>query len=175
MRTRRTATAVASLLLATTLPLYGCGSGGGEITAKGEPVTVDGGGSESGGTGGGSSGSGGIEDGGSSEPLPTLPDMSDIPGATSDCIAVGLAYAATAAGAIGMTSEVDDLNRQLEDMKGEIPEELLDDLQVIEDAFAVIESDGFIAAGQAMNTPEFEQAQANIETYLNENCGGVGG
>jgi len=168
-----------ALALVAALVLSACGSGGGTITATGEPQPAagsgsggtdeSGSGSDAGGSGSdgsGSEGSGGVDD---TTDL-TIPDLGD----SGACVALGLAYASSAAAAIGMTEDVDQLSQEFEQYKGEVPEELRDDLDVVEQAFATMQQDGLLAGGEAMSSPEFEQAQANIEAYLNDNCGGAG-
>ena len=175
MRSRRTTTLIAALA-AIALPLTACGSGGGDITAKGDPTPVDGGTADSGTDSG--SGDTGTDSGDSGSDTPSdTTDLSipDIAGSADDCIALGLAYASVAAGALGMTEDVAEMEQQFEEMKGDIPADLQDDLDVISAAFKTMADDGIMAGGEAMSTPEFEDAQANIEAYLNENCGGTGG
>lgn len=172
MRAHHRSHLLPALALVAALVLSACGSGSGTITATGEPQPAAGSGSGgtdesgSGSDGSGSEGSGGVDD---TTDL-TIPDLGD----SGACVALGLAYASSAAAAIGMTEDVDQLSQEFEQYKGEVPEELRDDLDVVEQAFATMQQDGLLAGGEAMSSPEFEQAQANIEAYLNDNCGGTG-
>lgn len=171
MHVRRTPL-LSALFAVLALTLVGCGDSG-SISATGDTQPISDAGS-AGGTGdtGDSGDSGDAGDTGSSDS--SLPDLGDLPGDTEGCIALGLAIGSSAAAGIGVgdPAELKKLEEEFAQYQEQVPEELRDDLQVMQEAFQKVADEGFVAGGEAMSTPEFESAQANIETYMNENCGG---
>jgi hypothetical protein len=123
-------------------------------------------------------------------------DLDDALGMFGDdeCMNVGLAYATISLGALGSMfggamedAELEEMENELDELRGDIPSELRDDFDVIQNAFAEFgealgDGGGNIfdpeyqekmeEAGAALESDEFMEAQANIEDWLAENCEG---
>ncbi|MCD9623723.1 hypothetical protein [Rhabdothermincola salaria] len=130
------------------------------------------------------------DDGGSSGDLDNALGMFG----DDECTNVGLAYATISLGALGSMfggamedEELQEMEDELAGLGAEIPDEIADDFEVIQDAFAEFgealgEGGGNIfdpeyqekmeEAGAALESDEVTEAQANIEEWLAENCEG---
>ena len=79
-----------------------------------------------------------------------------------------------------------EYEKSMEELGASVPDDLKDDLEVVTTAYntyfkevgSVLKDGDFLssadeleAAGKALEAPEVEEANANIEAYLNENCG----
>lgn len=96
-------------------------------------------------------------------------------GSFEDCLEVGLTYAGIYLSALGLATEEDrkQLEQTVEDIKGKVPEDIQDDLQVIADGIA--EADGLAGISEFFETDEYKQADENIQRYLEETCGASSG
>lgn len=86
----------------------------------------------------------------------------------SDCLAIASAY--TQLGALMLGGSGEDVDGILSGIEGRIPDEIKDDFDVVSAAFAQVAEEGIFAGGEAMDTPEFEEANANIEAYVDAEC-----
>ena len=113
----------------------------------------------------------------------SIPDISlpaNIPGLEGDCAAFYAAFAAAFAG--GSQSVNDALPQAIDDLQASLPEDLHDDLETVGQAFAKLEAlykkygnDPAKAAGdpafaELFSDPDFTEASANIQSWLDENC-----
>ncbi|MCX7621890.1 MAG: hypothetical protein N2037_13735 [Acidimicrobiales bacterium] len=127
-------------------------------------------GSDSGsGDGGGNSGAGGI------------PNLGNL----NECIAASSAYlqivAAPAGLALGASKEeVEEMKKNLQDLKGKVPSELRADMDTVGKAYAeffdAIEANGITSdeaqkASKKLDSDEVKKAQDNIDAYFKKNCG----
>jgi hypothetical protein len=121
----------------------------------------------------GSSSDGGSSDDGSSEGGDT--DLIPGEGRFEDCLEVGMTYAGIYLSALGLATEEDrkQLEQTVEDIKGKVPEDIKDDLQVVADGIA--EADGLTGISEFFETDEYKQADENIQRYLEETCGASSG
>jgi hypothetical protein len=157
---------LAGLLLAG---LVGCSSKKSSTTeAESRETTESAGGSGSSGDDGGS---GGSSSGGDSSTDQL--DLSDL-GGFGNCVEIGAAYASIYLNALGAGDEQTkaELEKTLDQLKGEVPEDVRDDLQVIADGIA--RSKNLVEVGEFFDSEEYTKANANIERYINEQCGTSG-
>ncbi|WP_334143916.1 hypothetical protein [Rhabdothermincola sp.] len=159
---------LAGLLLAG---LVGCSSKKSSTTeAESREAT------ESAGESGSSSGDGGSSSGGSSSGGDTSTDELDLSklGGFGNCVEIGAAYASIYLNALGAGDEQTkaELEKTLDQLKGEVPEDVRDDLQVIADGIA--RSKNLVEVGEFFDSEEYTKANANIERYINEQCGTSG-
>jgi hypothetical protein len=97
-----------------------------------------------------------------------LDQLDDIGGQLGDCLAIAAAYGvlftdAFLPGASGLEDSVNDF-------KDRLPSELHDDVDTIAAAFATIDDQGILAAGDALDTDEFNNANDAITQYLEVEC-----
>ncbi len=140
------------------------------------------------------SSSSGSSSGGSSSGSPADDIRDAIPDIVGDeaqaCLEIGLAYASLSLSMLGTAfgadqADVDEMTQQLADLRAEVPAEIEDDFEVFSQAmseFGSVMTDAggnlfdpatqqaLEDAGQALETPEVKEAQANIEAYLEQNC-----
>ena len=101
----------------------------------------------------------------------SIPDLSEF-GDLGDCMSQATAYASLAMSALGGDDAGASAEAALEQMKSSLPEDLRDDIELLGAAYKKVAEDGFIKGGEAMDTPEFQEADANISAYFEETCGG---
>jgi hypothetical protein len=123
--------------------------------------------------------------------------LDSLGGLDGDCAQVGLAYATISLGALGAMfggamsdDEMQEMEDELADLDVDIPDEIADDFEVLRDAFAEFAEgtsglsgnlldpeyqEQLEKAGEALDSPEVEEAQANIEAYLERECPGFAG
>jgi hypothetical protein len=186
MKTRVLAALVVACLAA--LFVTGCGDdseggSGGDSTKElaSTPGSGDSG-SDTGSDSGSDSGSGSSD--GSEMTLPDMDDLEDLAdgsipdfdefGDLGDCMSQATAYASLAMSALGGDDSGKSAEKALKEMKATLPKDLHDDLDVLADAYKKVAKDGFIEGGEAMDTPEFQQADEAISAYFEETCGGGG-
>ncbi len=108
--------------------------------------------------------------------LPDLGDLDDLEdldmGNLEECMSIGVTYAGLALSVLGGEDAAKEALGEVDELKTKFPDELEDDLDVVADAYAKVAEDGFIEGGEAMETDEFKEADANIQAYLEEACGG---
>ncbi len=81
-----------------------------------------------------------------------------------------MAYAGLVLGATFATDEQKaELEQQLGEIKGKVPADIQDDMDVISQGMA--NADGFAELGQFLDSDEFKQADANIKQYFEQTCG----
>lgn len=98
-------------------------------------------------------------------------DLSDILGEDAgDCLEVSLTYASIYLSALGLASDADrqELQDQVDQIKGQVPEDIQDDMQTIADGIA--NADGLVEVGEFFDSEEYQQADENITRYLEETC-----
>lgn len=103
----------------------------------------------------------------------TLPDMSDM-GALGDCLQVASTWAGLALSALGSPEDAKKARDQAEELKSSLPADLHDDLDTVAEAYATVAEKGLIEGADALDTPEFNKANKNIEAYLDKTCSGPG-
>ena len=177
--TRVAAVLVAGLLLGATA----CG-GGDDSSSDGDAIQAS---AESSTTTADESTSGSGDLGDLSDELGDLDGMLG-----GDCLSTSMAFLSLSLaplGFMGGASEADiaELETQLDDLSGEIPEEISGDfetyaagIQAYADAMKGMDSSNILdpevqsqmeEAGAELETPEMEEAQANIEAYFEQECG----
>ena len=103
-------------------------------------------------------------------------DSSDIPGLgdLGDCLEVSLAYASIFITAtFANDDQMNELEQQLDEIKGKVPADIQDDLDVISQGMA--DADGIAGVGEFLDSDEFKEADANIQQYFEESCGTADG
>ena len=103
-------------------------------------------------------------------------DVSDIPalGDLGDCLEVSLTYAGLFLGAAFATDEQRaELEQQLDEIKGKVPADIQDDMDVISQGMA--DADGIVGLGEFLDSDEFKEADANIQQYFEDSCGSDSG
>jgi hypothetical protein len=120
-------------------------------------------------------------------------DMDDLDGALDDlnalgpCMDAAIAWASIALAPLTLMSpdvteeQIEELNATIEEMEADIPEEIADDLLVIQEAFAeyaeAFDADGTLdlqaleAMGEMMESDEYVEASENVDAWFTENCG----
>jgi hypothetical protein len=116
------------------------------------------------------------DDSTSSDDTPNLDDLGDLGdldmGALGDCMAIGMTYAGLALGALGGGDEAaQEALDAIDELETQLPSELEDDIAVIADAYATMAEEGIMEGGEALDTDEFKEADANIQAYIDETCG----
>ena len=99
-------------------------------------------------------------------------DASDIPalGDLGDCLQVSLTYAGLFLGAAFATDDQKaELEQQLGDIKGKVPADIQDDMDVISQGMS--DADGIVELGEFLDSNEFKDADANIQQYFEDTCG----
>ena len=84
----------------------------------------------------------------------------DIPalGDLGDCLEVSLTYAGLFLGAAFATDEQkDELEQQLEDIRGKVPADIQDDMDTIQQGMA--DADGIVELGEFLESDEFKDAR----------------
>jgi hypothetical protein len=107
--------------------------------------------------------------------IPDLDDITDsIPGLgdLEGCIGMATAYGSLYLEALGGEDGARDAKKTAEELKDELPSDLHDDIDVIADAIGQIASDGLLSGSEALDTPEYKEADAAVSKYLQEECGG---
>ena len=89
-------------------------------------------------------------------------DASDL----DQCQSVSLLLGGLTAG--GAVPDDSELQQQIEDAKQNVPEDLQDDIQTIQDGFQ--DADGIVGWGQFLTSDEYADAAANLQQYLTDNC-----
>ncbi|MFN8050436.1 MAG: hypothetical protein U0Q22_03280 [Acidimicrobiales bacterium] len=163
MRTRLAPlAAIAALVL-----VPACGSSGGKITlGKAVDRTET--------TTGTVPGSGDSGSGSTDSTIPdfgTIPDLGTIPGGGSanECIEAGTAFSAMTAGIAGQEITPEQ-QQEIEAARDNLPADIRDDYDTFSEAFAKLKDEGIIAAGEALSTPEVQQAQQHISDYIEKVC-----
>lgn len=87
-----------------------------------------------------------------------------------ECSKAYQAFIALSASAFGSEADAKAARSQLEDLKADLPDDLARDIDLLADAYAAIATEGMIAAGEKMNTPEFERASTNIAKFFESGC-----
>jgi hypothetical protein len=95
--------------------------------------------------------------------------MSGMPEDFEGCLTVGLSYAGVYLSLLGDEDSMSEAMADLEEIKGEVPDEIADDLDVIIQGLS--EADGIVEAGEFMETDEYIEADANVTAFLDEACG----
>jgi len=104
----------------------------------------------------------------------------DIPGYSSECLSVSLAYLAVTfapfATLAGGSSQYDaaDLQKAFDDLKSQatIPPEIAPDIQALEEIAQQASGATLSDAGALFESEKFTTASNNISSWLDKNCGG---
>ena len=87
-----------------------------------------------------------------------------------DCLEVSLTYAGLFLGATFATDEQkDELEQQLDDIRGKVPADIQDDMDTIQQGMA--DANGIVELGEFLDSDEFKDADANVQEYFTETCG----
>jgi len=89
-----------------------------------------------------------------------------------NCMEVGAQYASVLMAVLGGDEAMQQAMDDLDAIKGEVPEDIQDDLDVI--ASGLADTNGIIEAGEFMDSDEYKEADKNITAYLEETCGSAG-
>jgi hypothetical protein len=109
----------------------------------------------------------------SSSDEPDLSDLGDMDlGNLDECMTVAATYAGLAMSALGGEEAAKEALSQLDELKTELPSDLEDDLDVIAEAYGEVADKGIIDGADALDSDEFNEADANIQAWLEETCGG---
>lgn len=103
-----------------------------------------------------------------------LGDLADqIPGLENfgDCVDLLTNYVKLQAETFGGASGAADAQREAENLKGQLPEELHDDLDVVATAIGEVADGGLTGGTAPLETPEFKEADSNINAYFDQECG----
>jgi len=96
------------------------------------------------------------------------PDIGDLP-VLGDCLEVSLAYAGLFLGsAFASDEDKAELEQQLDEIKGQVPEDIQDDMDTIANGMA--NADGIIELGEFLDSDEYKEADANIKAYFETTC-----
>lgn len=87
-----------------------------------------------------------------------------------ECSKAYQAFIALSASAFGSEADAKAARSQLEDLKADLPDDLARDIDVLAEAYAAIATEGMVAAGEKMGTPEFERASTNIAKFFESGC-----
>jgi hypothetical protein len=179
---------LAGVLVAATMvfAVASCGGGGGE---KAEVVNSS---SEDAGSDVGAGRAGDDTSTGDTSLDEALDEMRDQLGNVDmdgECMQIGLAYMGVSMGALGTmfggTIDAQELRDQLDDLQADLPTEIEDDFAVVADAFEQLSqgmegTSGNIMdpeyqqkleqATAALESPEVDEAQKNIEQYIAKEC-----
>jgi len=101
-----------------------------------------------------------------------IDQLDDIGGELGDCLAMAAAYGALFTDAFlpGATGLEDSVNA----FKDRLPSDLHDEIDTIAVAFATIDEQGILSAGDALDTDEFNDANDALSQYLEVECGELG-
>ncbi len=120
----------------------------------------------------GNSGNGESSDSGDSgDSSPSIPDAGDLaPLFGEDCSAVATAYMAALGMAFASPDEAKQIQDELAKVKDKVPADIARDIATVNEAFKAIAQDGFIAAGEKMDSPEFKDASERLERFFEDGC-----
>lgn len=82
------------------------------------------------------------------------------------CESVSLLIGGLTAG--NVVPDDSELQQKIEDAKQNVPDDLQDDIQTIQDGFQ--DADGIVGWGQFLTSDEYADAAANLQQYLTDNC-----
>jgi hypothetical protein len=108
---------------------------------------------------------------GSSTDASDLNNALDGLGASGDCIAIASSYAAIYLSALGASDDAtkQQLEDQLNQIKGKVPSNIQSDLDVI--ANGIRNADGLTGLGKFFDSDEYKKANQEITDYLDQTCG----
>ena len=89
-----------------------------------------------------------------------------------DCAKAYSTYISLAAAAFGSPEDAAKAQNELDQIKGKVPAKIQKDIQVLADGFSAIKTDGIVAAGQKMDSPEFKAASDDLTAYFTNGCKG---
>jgi len=73
--------------------------------------------------------------------------------------------------ALGGKEAAEQAEDALDKLKGELPDELHDDLETLAEAYAVLATEGLMEGSEALDSPEFTEASDRISAYFEKECG----
>jgi hypothetical protein len=138
--------AALAVVACSVIGLAACGSTDSQVTV-GPPVSGAG-------AGGGAGGDG--------------PGTTD--GGVGDCAQILKTYLSLASTALRGKDAAKSAEKTLEGIRGDLPNALQADLQVVADAFGDIASKGVVRGAPSLATHEFLEANGNILGYLRHDC-----
>jgi hypothetical protein len=87
-----------------------------------------------------------------------------------DCLEVSLTYAGLFLSLLpGAEVDSAEIEQSLDEIRGSVPEDVQDDLDVIADGLA--DADSYEDVSDFLDSDEFTEADANINAYFEEECG----
>ncbi len=114
-------------------------------------------------------------DSGSDNSNSDIPDIGDITDGLPDnlegCLNLASAYASLYLEALGGEDGAAKAQKTAEELKGQLPSELHDDIDVIADAIGQVATKGVINGSDALNSPEYNDADAALTKYFEQECG----
>lgn len=109
--------------------------------------------------------------------LGSLPNMENL----GDCFTISMTYATIGLASLGgvfggaelSDSDRKELQKSIEQLRGQLPKEIQGDFEVVADAYGVVMKEGFMssAATKALESDKFTKANERIEKYIDELCG----
>ena len=99
-------------------------------------------------------------------------DLTDGLGDLGDCADLGLAYSQLVIIAFTSEDPAAEIDAVIDELKGQVPDELRDDLQIVADTFADAGDGGILDATGAMSEPEFSAANEAITNWISTQCAG---
>lgn len=126
---------------------------------------------------------GSSQDGGdATSPDQAIEDLGDVAdeieglgGNLGECASIAASYGALGLATLGGEGSEEEVRGLIDDLEGNIPSELEEPFSVIADAYRQLAEDGILEGSDALDTPEFDAANAEIEAWVEENCAGLGG
>ena len=104
----------------------------------------------------------------------TVPDVSvpdlTVPGGLKDCGTILATYVKLAVTAVRGKEAAASARETLDGIKAKLPAELQSDLATVAEAFGAIASEGITDGRKALTTQKFKDANANILSYLRDDC-----
>lgn len=89
----------------------------------------------------------------------------------SDCVNIGLTWGKLQAATLGGTNGTDQAQTAAEELKGLVPADLDDDIDVIAEALGTLADEGLTSGSTALSSPEYEAAVEELTTYIGSECG----
>jgi hypothetical protein len=172
------------LLAFGALLVAGCSNGDDSSSQDAESSESAGGDSSTGnGSGSGSESDGSDETGGLEEEVQSMLDdaqesvtslLEEADGAiegVSECVDVSLAFGKLQAAALARDDGPKQAQDAAEELKGLVPEDLADDIDVISEAIGTMAEEGLTSGSTALSTPEYEAAMNEVTNYVESECG----
>lgn len=117
------------------------------------------------------------DSGSNPDEVPGLDDLAEeIPGLEnmSDCLSQAAAFSALYFDTLAGGDGAKDAQKQAEQLKSVLPEDLHDEIEVIAAAIAEVAEEGLMGGSDALESEEYKKAEQAINKYFEEECGSGG-